>query len=488
MGIPKKRGSATAKKGFSLVEVLFSIMLLGLTVSTVLVSLASQTSHVTSSNDELFAKSFAEEGIEAVRSIRDGGWSDLSPGTHGLSFSDGEWSFSGASDTQDGFTRTVTVTDLADHERKIATNIAWKGSGGRDRNYSVSSILTDWRNIETLPDGFEGDWHFPTFIGNLLDFGYGFRGIALDTSPDPNLKLLYIAGFGTVPSAYEVVIVDVSDPENPHFRGSINIGKGANKLAVNDAGTRVFVASADKNSQLQILDVSNPDEITSIKSFKVTGNSNTGRSIDLDGNYVYLGTEGPDAYEFFVIDVTDVNNPSIGGKVKIGNDINDISAGNGIAIAATDVDDREVTVIDVADPLVATVDKYVDLPGTNDAEEVYYDVDAQRVFVGRKFVDGPNTPEVVILDISTPTNPQIIGQFESDVSVDSLYGIGDKLFITALGDLEYKVYDISDLPDIAYYGGIDFGNDDIPTDMVRKGNYFYVTIWEQMALRIITAY
>lgn len=484
----KKCATQKRKRGFSLIEVLFSVMLLGMTISTILISLSGQMSHVSSSNNEVVAGSFLQEGIEATRSIRDADWNALEEGTHGLSFASGTWGFASTSDTQDGFSRTVTVSDLTENERKVAVNVSWTGDGGRTRSSEVSTILTDWRHVEASPDGFEGDWHNPEVIGNMLDFGNGFRGISIDSSPNPASTLLFVAGYGSLSSAYELVVVDVSNPLVPFFRGSINTGTGANKVAVNDDETYAFIANANTSAQLQIVNVSNPDIPVLVKSFKVTGNNNTGRSIDLDGNYVYLGTEGPDTNEFFVIDASNVNNPIIKGSAKIGNDINDVSAGGGVAFAASDVDDREVTVISVANPSTVSVLKYIDLPGTNDAEELYYDEDAKRLYIGRKTLASANTPEFVILDVSNPSNPTIVGQMESDVSLDSLYGTGDMVFITSVGDLEFRAYDLTNLPNVAYYGGIDFGVDDVPTDMVRKGNYFFITIWGRLALRIISAY
>lgn len=481
-----KKRTKKGLKAFSLVEVLFATVLLGATISTILVSLSGQVSHVNSSSKDLQAASIASEGIDAARSIRDASWTDLSDGVHGLIYANGVWSFSSTSDTQDGFTRKVTVTELSTNERKVAVDVSWKGSAGQNRTYGYSTILANWRNLDTTPAGgtLEGDWHNPVFVGNLLDFGTGFRGIAEDIAGN----FLYVAGYGTVSTANELVVVDVTNPLVPIFRGAINTGTGINKVAVDGTRKLAFAANASKTNQLQVIDVSNPDSLKLKKQFGISGNSNTGRSIDLIGNTVYLGTEGPATAEFYVIDVTNSISPVVKGSVSVGNDVNDVEAYGNFAYVASDVDNREVGIINVSVPTTPAVSAWIDLPGVNNVEDIYYDPLTKRLFVGRQTDASPNSPEMVIIDVTTSTQPVIIGQLEYDVSLDSIYAEGNLMIITALGDLEFKAYNVSNLPAITYYGGIDFGVDDVPTDIVYLNNVFYITIWQRYALRIISAY
>lgn len=473
-------------KAFSLVEVLFAVVLLGATISTILVSLSGQVSHVNSSSKDLQAASFAEEGVDAARSIRDASWAGLEVGTHGLAYVNGAWTFSSTSDTQSGFNRTVTVSEITTNERKVTVNVTWKGTAGQNRSYGYSTMLANWRNLDTTPPGGDltGDWHNPVFVGNLLDFGNGFRGIAEDVSGN----FVYVAGYGTVTTANELVVVDVSNPLIPIFRGAINTGTGINKVTVDGVRKLAFAANANKTNQLQVIDVSNPDSLKLKKQFGISGNGNTGRSIDLVGNTVYLGTEGPAPAEFYVIDVTNSLSPVVKGSISVGNDVNDVEAYGNYAYVASDVDNREVGIINVSVPTAPVVSAWIDLPGVNNVEDIYYDPATQRLYVGRQTSALANTPEMVIIDVSNASSPQIVGQLEYDVSLDSIYAEGNLMIITALGDMEFKTYNVANLPAITYYGGIDFGTDDVPTDIVFKDNVFYVTVWQRYALRIISAY
>ena len=471
-------------KAFSLVEVLFAVVLLGAAISTILVSLSGQLSHVSSSNKDLQASSIASEGIDAARAIRDANWANLSDGVHGLTYANGGWSFTGASDVQNGFTRTVTVSDVTTNQRKVTVSVAWKGTAGEPRTYGFSTVLANWRNLDTAPAGgtLVGDWHDPVFVGNMLDFGTGFRGL----SAQLEVNFLYIAGFGTISAANELVVVDVTNPLVPFFRGSINTGTGFNKLYVDTTRHLVFAANASKGNQLQVIDVSNPDSLKLKKQYGISGNTQTGRSIYGVGNTVYLGTEGPATNEFYVLDVTNATSPVVKGQLSVGNDINAIEVVGNYAYIGSDVDGREAGIINVTNPENPTVSSWIDTPGANHTECVYYDETDQRLYIGRQLSTDTGTPEIVILDVSNPTNPRIIGQMEYDFDINTIYAEGNLMFITADG--KFKAYNVSSLPAITFYGEIDFGVGDVPTDIVYNNNVFYITIFQRYALRIISAY
>jgi prepilin-type N-terminal cleavage/methylation domain-containing protein len=484
--MPRTPARSKRFRGFTLVEVLFSIVLLGVMLSTVLLSLSGQLTHVASSSAEMRAISLAEEGLEATRSIRDTDWSALTAGSHGLVFGESGWSLSETPEIEDGLTRTVTVTDLSATERKVTVDVTWTPPGRSPRLYSLSTILADWRNLpeEDLGGDLEGDWHDPIIVGNLLDFGNGFRGIAVEVAS----TTLYLAGHGSVTAAYELWTVDVTDPMDPIKLDAINTGFGVNEVAVDSIRKYAFVASANPSGQMQIIDVSDVNNLRLKKTYGLSGNTQKGRSLDLVGNYVYFGSEGPATKEFYVIDASSITTPSIKSSVAIGNDINDVMVNGGYAYLATDVDDREVAIVDVSDPLDAHVESLVDLPGVNNAEGLFVDPTTGYLYVGRQVSTVPGDMEVAILDVANPLDPQVLGSLDYEVNVDSVYAEGNLLFVLSLGEEEFKAYDISNLPAVVYYGGVDFGVDDVPTDIYYQDNVFYISVFQRYALRIITAY
>ncbi|MFA5129801.1 MAG: prepilin-type N-terminal cleavage/methylation domain-containing protein [Patescibacteria group bacterium] len=476
-------------KGFTLIEVLFSIMILGILLSTVLLSLSGQLTHVTDSNSRLQAASIAEEGLEAARSIRDTNWSSLAAGAHGLTFSGGNWTFTSASDTTNGFTRTITVTDASAHERNVDVTVAWTPPGSAtQQTYTLSTRLADWRNLpaDSGPGGtLEGDWHAPQSLpgGSLLDFGVGFRGIGLTVSSGT----LYMAGFGTISQSYELVLVDVSNPANPVKHGSINTSVGINKVAVNAARTYAFVANANTTNQMQVISVANIDKPTLVKSFGIVGNNNKGRTLVLVGNTLYLGTEGPAPAEFNVVDVSTPTNPVLRGSVSIGNDINEMAVNGHYAYVVDDFDSRELSIIDITTSTSPIVVANVDLPGNNNGESVFYDPVTKRVYVGRQLSTVDGEGEVYVIDAQDPRYPVILGSLDMAANVDTVYAEGNLMFVGSQEEQEFRAYDVSNLPAITYYGGIDLGDNEIPTGNFYRDNVFYISVFERYALRIITS-
>ncbi len=88
--------------------------------------------------DGLRAAFLAQEGLEAARSIRDGNFELLTDGAYGIATSSARWVFSGASDSQSGFTRVVTVAAINERQKKITSVVTWPKS-----SVSVSTILGD---------------------------------------------------------------------------------------------------------------------------------------------------------------------------------------------------------------------------------------------------------------------------------------------------------------------------------------------------------
>ena len=108
------------------------------------------------------ADALAQEGIEAVRSIRDRAWNELNYSATGLVSAGGTWTFEGegTSDSETPYTRQITLEPVC---RSIAGDVAacpgiatdfdtlyvtssvsWKSSGGADLVRLRSSYITNW--------------------------------------------------------------------------------------------------------------------------------------------------------------------------------------------------------------------------------------------------------------------------------------------------------------------------------------------------------
>jgi len=131
--------------GMSLVEVILAVAIFAV-ISTGVISAiiyGSESTAVAGARER--ATKIAEEGIEAVRNIRDSGFINLpSDGTYGLSIVGGIWTLSGSTDTTDIFTRSIILSTIDSRTRKVDVNVDWKQTVQRDGNISLNTYLTDW--------------------------------------------------------------------------------------------------------------------------------------------------------------------------------------------------------------------------------------------------------------------------------------------------------------------------------------------------------
>ncbi len=153
------------KKGFSVIEIIIACAI----ISTSIFALVSSASKgVQLSNQALKqtqATTLLEEGAEAVKSIRDNLWTDISSLTVGttyyLSFdtTTNKWSLSTTASTIDSiFTRTIVVTavnrdsnddittsggTLDARTKKVNINVSWNNSSNTMTSKDLSFYMSD---------------------------------------------------------------------------------------------------------------------------------------------------------------------------------------------------------------------------------------------------------------------------------------------------------------------------------------------------------
>jgi len=117
-------------------------------VITALVVLAvGAVRSATLSRNRSLAVQYAQEGMEAVRSIRDRSFPALPPvgGPYQIAWTGTEWSWAGGEQDLDSiFKRGFTVTEETSGKLVIILFVNWTDSGG-DHRLDLTTYLTDWR-------------------------------------------------------------------------------------------------------------------------------------------------------------------------------------------------------------------------------------------------------------------------------------------------------------------------------------------------------
>jgi|GEM_PF-1137963 len=139
----KKQSNDRRSAGIILVEAVLATTLLSLLAVVVIDLINPVLDGVLRSGEHHQALSSAEEGLEAVRAIRDDDFDQLQAGEYGLQTEDGEWVLVDEPVEQEGFIRRVNIAELGENSRRVEVECEPTDEGRP--SVSLVSRLTDWR-------------------------------------------------------------------------------------------------------------------------------------------------------------------------------------------------------------------------------------------------------------------------------------------------------------------------------------------------------
>lgn len=293
------------KKAFSLVEILLAIFVFTLfSTAVVYLSLdtASRATQVEIKNEALL---YAEEGMEAVRNIRDRNYLDLVAGSYGLSFAADTWSFVAAPETIDAYyQRTVLIEDvyrdgagdiaasgtLDPETKKITVSVTWNWKGLIPKTTVLSTYFSNWTGdewMQTTCTEFTGGTYVDTES----------QASAAPPADNCAVELLYVEG-------------------SSDFFCSMEAGSHGTDVVVD--GGYLYFTTGNTNDGLMIADVATLTDCTAeeieVEEVDIGGK---GRYLVKSGNYLYIGVQSS-SKGLAVVDVSDPANPSLVKQVNVG--------------------------------------------------------------------------------------------------------------------------------------------------------------------------
>lgn len=162
-------------KGFTLIEVLLSVSVLAL-LTTFSIGILVYIEQYTLNNLRYKKAIYlAEEGIEAVKNIKDNSFSALSNGTFTLetSYTNGKWILTNGSETMDNFfTRNIVISTVDTNTKKIESKVSYLKNTGGTVLVSLSTYLA---NFAKSVGGFLNP------VQNSLNLSGGQAGIKVAT-------------------------------------------------------------------------------------------------------------------------------------------------------------------------------------------------------------------------------------------------------------------------------------------------------------------
>ena len=137
----------SSRRGQSLIEALAAIAVTMLVVTSLVGLGVSAIRSATVSRNRASAVSYAQEGMEAIRSIRDRGYGELSScsGTRKVYWSGSRWECQSGAETLDSiFTRSFTASEVTPGKLQVAVRVTWIDNAG-SHTMNLDSYLTNWR-------------------------------------------------------------------------------------------------------------------------------------------------------------------------------------------------------------------------------------------------------------------------------------------------------------------------------------------------------
>ena len=150
-------------KGQSLIEFVIAIGVLVIITASGTTALLSSLSINRFAKEGTQASGYAQEGLEAAKSIRNQDWDNLENGPHGADDSSGSWKFMGSSNIFLGkFTRVIVVEDAElegealSETKKITSTVSWNHIPSKTSRVKYITYLTDWQTTKAyVPGGIE---------------------------------------------------------------------------------------------------------------------------------------------------------------------------------------------------------------------------------------------------------------------------------------------------------------------------------------------
>jgi Tfp pilus assembly protein PilV len=183
------------RKGQSLIEVIIAMAIFALVSASLTAMVVGGYSAMKQGGQSTEAEALAEQGIEAVRAIRDGAWNKNRYATSAVEVVGAEWAYSGEGTTEtiDIYTREISFNDVCRNSsgdmidcpgsyvdaqtKKVKVKVSWINSAGGLNSIEKIAYISNWDSgdwIEDLTTDFnDGPTFFNTATSTTMGDGDG---------------------------------------------------------------------------------------------------------------------------------------------------------------------------------------------------------------------------------------------------------------------------------------------------------------------------
>ncbi len=307
----------------------------------------------------------------------------------------------------------------------------------------------------------------PQLVGEL-DIGADINDMFVTT------KMAYLA---TDKIDREVILLNIYYPEAPYEFSHYDMADEANAIwKYNEK--YVFVGTSFDDPEIELLDHGSVGWIlpTHVSYYNTLG-ALEGQDVFTQDNYAYLTTSASGATpDFYVIDVSNLEEPSLVGDLKIGDSSafpKKLVVEGDYAYVAVTGGTPEFQVVDIgSDPSDPTV--IGSFEAGNEQGACLF-IDGDRAYLGTAN-DSGNDPEFFILDISDPAYPSLIGSYDVGDDLNGIFVRGDYAYLaTGHNTDEFLILNISDPEYPSEAGNFNISGNPEAEHIIISGNYAYLS-------------
>ena len=382
----------------------------------------------------------ANEGLEAVRNIRDSGFSNLPIGTYGLVLSGNQWTLSGSQDVSGIFTRQVVVSSVDANRKNIAVNVTWQQNPQIVGSVSLSTRVTNWIASGIAAGGggggggggyATGDWSAPSVTATSTLVGSEAGGDKIQV--DGNYA--YIISTGNDKNFF---VIDVSTSTTPVVKSSLTLSGNPQNLFV--FGNYVYVVSDDNAKELQIINVTNKSSPTVAGYYNAPGNEDAKGVFVVDSVAYIVRANGSDN-EFVEVNVSTSSSPVLIGSLNLGATGFEVVVSGNYAYVAGDNNTQELQVINITNKASPSLAGSLNLALSEQNRTSSIALAGSKLYLGQ----GKN---FYVISVATETVPTLlstvaIADYLNDIAIN--LGKSDTYLYLSTSDIakELKIYNVA---------------------------------------------
>ncbi len=382
--------------GFSAVEALLAVVVFGLLASGIIGALVYGRAATADAGDNQRASLLAEEGLEGARNLANSSFVNVPSvnGNYGFVQSGGIWTFSGTSDTNGIFTRSIAVTN-ATNRKTLASGVTWGTN-----SVSLTSLLSNWE-------------------ANLKLWTNAIVAGSVDATGTTNgFKVAVSGNFAYVvrnAAASNFVVINISNPAAPSIAATSTFANTPTNIAI--SGNYAYVTTGTNTTSLEVIDIATPTAPVLRASVTMTG-AVAARGVYVYGNYAYVvraSSTTTGANEFTVVDISNPLVPVVVGGYNNNIQMNEVYVSGNFAFVATNSTTQEMLVINITSPTAPTLAATYNPTTPNLAATTVWGY-------GKTVLLGMGTT-LDAINVTTPTAPARLGTFTAagtitDINVD----------------------------------------------------------------------